>query len=89
MLTEEQLAQFRPVAIELKKGECAFHHPLMIHGSYENRTAGPRRAAVINAFRDGVCSASNETLLEGVPVVPSGAKLSGQFFPLLYEPGKS
>jgi ectoine hydroxylase-related dioxygenase (phytanoyl-CoA dioxygenase family) len=83
-LTAEQQAEFKPVAIELKAGECSFHHPLMVHGSYANCTDKPRRAVVINAFRDGVRSASNEPLLEGVPVIPSGAKIEGRFFPLLF-----
>src|SRR6185312_5352908 len=48
VMNEQQLKQFHPVAIELKKGEASFHHPLMVHGSFENRTAGPRRATVIN-----------------------------------------
>ncbi|HVC98567.1 MAG TPA: phytanoyl-CoA dioxygenase family protein [Pirellulales bacterium] len=86
VLTPWQRAAFQPVAIELKRGECAFHHPLLIHGSYENRTDGPRRATVINAFRDGVSSASDETLLAGVPPVPAGHKMCGKFFPLLYDP---
>jgi ectoine hydroxylase-related dioxygenase (phytanoyl-CoA dioxygenase family) len=75
-----------PVAIELKKGECSFHHPLMVHGSFENRTDRPRRATVINAFRDGVKSDKNEELLQGVPPIPVGQKMEGQFFPLLYQP---
>jgi len=29
---------------------------------------------------------SNEPLLQGVPVIPSGEKIQGQFFPLLYDP---
>jgi Phytanoyl-CoA dioxygenase (PhyH) len=86
VLTSEQINEFKPVAIELKKGECSFHHPLMVHGSYENRTNRPRRAVVINVFRDGVCSASDEPLLEGVPPIPKGAKIEGQFFPLLFDP---
>ncbi|HEU4435261.1 MAG TPA: phytanoyl-CoA dioxygenase family protein [Pyrinomonadaceae bacterium] len=86
-LAPEQLAQFKPVPIELKAGECSFHHPLMVHGSYANETAAPRRAVVINAFRDGVTSASDEPLLEGVPVIASGQRIEGQFFPLLYDPG--
>ena len=85
-LTAEQRAEFNPVAIELKAGECSFHHPFMVHGSYANQTAHPRRGLVINAFRDGVRSASDEPLLEGVPVIASGQKIEGQFFPLLYEP---
>ena len=86
VLSDEQKKQFKPVAIELKKGQCAFHHPLMVHGSYENSTPGPRRAVVINACRDGVASASDQPLLDGVPPVPPGQKLGGQFFPLLFDP---
>ena len=85
-LTDEQKREFKPVAIELKKGECSFHHPLMVHGSYPNISDRPRRAAVINVVRDGVVSDSNAPLLEGVPVIPKGEKLAGQFFPLLFDP---
>jgi ectoine hydroxylase-related dioxygenase (phytanoyl-CoA dioxygenase family) len=83
VLSGQQRKEFQPVAIELKAGEAAFHHPLMVHGSYENRTSRPRRATVINVFRDGVCSASDGELLQGVPPIPAGRKMEGQFFPLL------
>ncbi len=83
LLTPEQRAQFQPVAIELKAGHCSFHHSFTLHGSYANRTPRPRRAIVLNVIRDGVASVSNEPLLEGVPPVPAGQKLQGQFFPLL------
>ena len=86
VLSDEQKRQFKPVAIELKKGECTFHHPLMVHGSYENSTDGPRRAAVINVLREGVCSDSDAQLLAGVPPVPCGQKMAGPFFPLLFDP---
>lgn len=86
VLTTEQQQQFKPVAIELKKGEASFHHPLMVHGSFENKTACPRRATVINVFRDGVVSDSDAPLLAGVPVIPAGEKMQGQFFPLLFDP---
>ncbi len=83
VLPDDLKAQFKPVAIELKKGECSFHHPRMMHGSYANTTASPRRATVINVFSDGVRSDSDEPLLEGVPVIPKGEKMGGRFFPLL------
>ncbi len=86
VLSDEQKRAWKPVAIELKRGQAAFHHPLMVHGSYENRTDRPRRATVINAFRDGVRSASDEPLLDGVPPVPAGEQMGGQFFPLLFDP---
>ncbi len=84
VLSDEQWHAFsHPVAIELKAGECSFHHPLMVHGSFENRTDRPRRAAVVNVFRDGTQSASDEEPLAGVPPVPTGQLMRGQFFPLL------
>lgn len=86
VLTDEQKAAFKPVPVELKKGEASFHHPLMVHGSFENETTRPRRATVINVFRDGVASASDQPPLEGVPPIPSGQKMEGQFFPLLFDP---
>src|SRR5690349_12070878 len=87
-LTPVQRAEFKPVAIELKAGECSFHHPLMVHGSYANQTDRPRRAVVLNAFRDDVSSASDAPLLEGVPPIPAGEKITGQFFPLLFDPAE-
>lgn len=87
VLDDEQWeAMQHPVAVELAAGEASFHHPLLIHGSFANSTDRPRRAVVINAVRDGVCSASDEPLLAGVPPVPSGEPLGGKFFPLLSTP---
>ena len=86
VLNEEQKQAFRPVPIELKRGQCSFHHPLTVHGSYENRSDRPRRATLVNVFRDGVRSASDEPLLTGVPVIPKGQKIEGRFFPLLFDP---
>ena len=86
VLNDEQKEKFKPVKIELKKGEATFHHPLLVHGSGENRSERPRRATVINAFRDGTKSATDESLLEGVPAVKTGQNLVGKFFPLLIDP---
>jgi ectoine hydroxylase-related dioxygenase (phytanoyl-CoA dioxygenase family) len=82
-LTDEQRAAFNPVPALLKAGQASFHHPLMLHGSFENTSDRPRRAAVINFFSDGVRSDTDEPLLSGVPPIPKGEKLAGQFFPLL------
>lgn len=85
-LNEEQKEQFKnPVAIELKKGYATFHHPLMVHGSYENKSNISRRAFVLNVFADGTISNTNDELLAGVPHIPKGNKMEGKFFPLLFE----
>lgn len=86
VLDKQQRREFEhPVAVELKKGEASFHHPRLVHGSYPNHSDRSRRATVINVMKDGVRSASNEPLLRGVPVIPPGQKIEGQFFPLLFE----
>jgi ectoine hydroxylase-related dioxygenase (phytanoyl-CoA dioxygenase family) len=86
VLTEEQKSAFHPVACEMKAGEASFHHPLMVHGSYENRSDRPRRAAVINVFRDGTVSDQDEPMLAGTNPIPRGQPMGGQFYPLLYAP---
>jgi ectoine hydroxylase-related dioxygenase (phytanoyl-CoA dioxygenase family) len=84
-LTPQQQQEFKPIPVETKAGEAIFHHPLTLHGSGENKSARPRRAFVINVFKDGVVSDSNDVLLTGVPPVAKGAKMQGQFFPLLFD----
>ncbi|MEK6480532.1 phytanoyl-CoA dioxygenase family protein [Catalinimonas sp. 4WD22] len=83
-LTEEQKAEFKPIPIEMKKGFGTFHHPLMVHGSYANKSPRSRRAFVLNVFADGTRSNTDDVLLEGVPVIHKGHKMEGKFFPLLY-----
>ncbi|MGO9115422.1 MAG: phytanoyl-CoA dioxygenase family protein [Thermoguttaceae bacterium] len=85
VLTAEQNAQFQPMPVEFPKGYATFHHPLTVHGSYANRSDFPRRGMVINVFRDGVVSDSDEPLLKGVPPIPKGQKMDGRFFPLLLD----
>jgi len=85
-LTPEQKAAFKPVPIELKKGYASFHHPLMVHGSYANKSERSRRAFVLNVFADGTLSNSDNELLPNTPGIPKGQKMDGQFYPLLFNP---
>jgi len=85
ILAPEQREQFTPFACELKAGEAVFHHPLTLHGSFANASPRPRRAVVINVFRDGTLSDADEPLLAGVDPIPRGEKMSGRFFPLLWK----
>lgn len=90
VLTADQWERFNePVAVELKAGECVFHHPLTIHGSFANTTQRPRRAMVLNVIRDGVCSNVDERLLHGADLIPAGQPLSGKFYPLLFQQSAS
>jgi ectoine hydroxylase-related dioxygenase (phytanoyl-CoA dioxygenase family) len=85
-LNESQQDELRKsVPIEMKRGYASFHHPLLVHGSFENRSENPRRAFVINVFADGTYSDTDQPLLEGVPAFKKGEKLQGQFFPLLFD----
>jgi len=86
--SEQANALQNPLPIEMEKGFATFHHPLLVHGSFENLSERPRRAFVLNVFADDTCSDSNEPLLKGVPVIEKGNRLEGKFFPLLYPLGK-
>ena len=86
VLNAEAKEAFRPVCVPLKRGEAAFHHPLLVHGSRENHSDRPRRATVLNVFKDGTLSDCDEPLLQQVPVIPSGQPVTGQFFPKLFDP---
>ena len=94
VLTDEQLACFdRRVPIEMKAGEASFHHPCLMHGSYENRSERPRRATLINVFADGVVSnrddgSSEAPGADNYPVVPKGEKMSGTYYPILFDPAR-
>lgn len=68
----------------MEPGYATFHHPLLVHGSFMNLSERSNKAFVINVFSDGTSSDTDNTLLEGVPIVPKGSKMDGKFFPLLY-----
>lgn len=44
--------EFKPVTIELKRGQFSLHHCRTIHGSYPNRSAHPRIALAVH-LQDG------------------------------------
>jgi ectoine hydroxylase-related dioxygenase (phytanoyl-CoA dioxygenase family) len=85
-MTREQAELLEnPTPIEMPKGHAAFHHPLLVHGSFENNSERPRRAFVLNVFADGTTSNSDDELLAGVPPIKTGLKMEGKFFPMLYD----
>ncbi len=84
-LDQDQKKQFQPIPIELQKGYSTFHHPLLLHGSYENKSERSRRAFVLNVFADGTRSNTSQPLLNGVPIIEKGKKIEGRFFPLLFD----
>lgn len=95
LLTPSQIADFdQKVPIEMKAGEASFHHPVLMHGSCENRSDRQRRATLINVFADGVTSnredeSADSPGTDNYPRVPKGEKMGGTYYPLLLEPGDS
>jgi ectoine hydroxylase-related dioxygenase (phytanoyl-CoA dioxygenase family) len=82
VMTPTQREQFRPTPIFLKAGECSFHHCLTLHGSYPNRSERPRRSIVLNYMKPDTRSASDKPLMPGAEVVPVGAIVEGELFPI-------
>ena len=92
LLTSDQIRDFeRKVPIVMKKGYASFHHPVLMHGSFENRSSVQRRATVINVFSDGVISnldfvSENSPGTKNYPPIPIGNKMEGTYYPLLFNP---
>jgi len=93
VLDAEQIDCFdQRTPIEMKLGHASFHHPLMMHGSYENKSARSRRATIINVFADGVKSNRSDEDeadapgTDNYPKVPAGEKMAGTYYPLLLDP---
>ena len=81
-LSNEQLEEFRPEPVRLKAGQASIHHSHLVHGSRANTSDRPRRAIVLNYMADGTCALDSEPLLRGVPSIPSGTPVEGEFFPI-------
>ena len=73
------------VPVELKAGECMFHHCLNFHGTPANVTEGQRRAFVMIFMAQDVCynntQSPNHVLVPTIEVV-DGERLVGDGFPV-------
>lgn len=86
VMTPEQREQFKPVPLELKAGECSFHHSHTLHGSYGNNANHPRRGIVLNFMHPETRSADGtQPLLAHTPLVPEGEIIEGVNFPIVYD----
>lgn len=90
-LDDEQRAELgRSVPVRLRRGQASFHHPLLVHGSHENRSGRPRRATLVNLLADGVRSNMTERDFPGTtsyPRVAPGDPMGGEGYPLLLDEG--
>lgn len=86
VMTPEQLAEFQPVPMVLKAGECSFHHSLTLHGSYGNNADHPRRAVVLNFMHPETRSADGTApLLAHTPIIPEGQVIEGPNYPIVLD----
>jgi ectoine hydroxylase-related dioxygenase (phytanoyl-CoA dioxygenase family) len=77
---------FRPVAATGKAGQASFHHSHTLHGSYQNSSDRPRRAVVLNYMgAETRCADGSQPLLKGVPVIPEGEIIQGDYFPIVLD----
>jgi hypothetical protein len=82
VLNPEQLAQFKPVPMQLKAGEVSFHHYFTLHGSYANTSEHPRRSLVLNYMRPDTLSDSDTPIMPGAAIVAKGQIVQGDLFPI-------
>jgi hypothetical protein len=89
VMTSEQLAEFKPEPMIRRAGECSFHHGHTLHGSYGNNADHPRRAIVLNFMLPTTRSADgSRPLLENTPIVPEGAIIEGEHYPIVFDRAK-
>lgn len=86
LLSDEQKAAWNPVAVELKAGDCTWHHGLTWHFTKPNTTNEIRRALVTIYIPEGINYAAEEKMEHVLtPTITSkkGEPLRGTAFPLL------
>lgn len=77
-------ATFDPVAVPVRAGQATIHHSHTLHGSGPNRSERWRRAVVLNYMAPDVRVADGTApLLKGVPLLPVGAVVAGDDFPIV------
>jgi len=79
-------AAFAPVAVPVRAGCATFHHSHTLHGSDQNRSDRWRRAVVLNYMAaDTRVADGSQPLLRGTPLLPEGAIVAGDDFPIVFE----
>ena len=77
-------AKWNPVAVSVRAGQATIHHSHTLHGSDCNRSERWRRAAVCNYMGPDVRVVDGAgPLLRGAPLLPTGALVAGELFPLV------
>ncbi len=73
MISDEQRALWNPVPVELKAGDCTWHHGLTFHYTRPNTTRQTRRAVVVIYLPDGITYAADEKMEHPLsPTITSG-----------------
>ena len=83
MLSEEQRALWHSVPVELKAGDCTWHHGLTFHYTNANTTEQVRRALVTIYIPDGITYAADEKMdhpLGNTITSKKGEPLRGSLF---------
>ncbi len=85
-LPEELRGAFKPVPAAGKAGQASIHHSHTVHGSHQNASDRTRRAVVLNYMgAETRCADGSQPLLKGVPVIPKGEIIQGDFFPIVLD----
>ena len=86
VLSDEHKAAWNPIPVELKAGDCTWHHGLTWHFTKPNITNEIRRALVTIYIPEGIRYVGDEKMEHVLtPTITSakGEQLSGTAFPLL------
>lgn len=77
--------ELTPVPFEIKKGQVGYHHCLMWHGAYPNRSERKRRAIAVHYMPEHVRYVpTGGHVMESFIHVAPGEVLTGDAFPVVY-----
>jgi hypothetical protein len=82
----ECLMDAPPVTLDLKRGQAAFIHPLLVHATHANRTLDWSRTVNIHYMRNGTATVQDGPLLPRTTRFAANTPIGGPFFPVVFDP---
>lgn len=83
---QEMLADTPPVTVDLRRGEALLLHPLTLFATHGNRSLEAARCCFIHYIGEDTYTTQDGPLLPHTTRFRAGAKVSGPFFPVAFDP---
>lgn len=85
----EMLMDIPPQTIDMKRGDVMFLHPLTLYATHGNRTLDDARFVFLHFFGKDLTTVNDGPLLPHTTNFAAGSKVSGPYFPMVFDPALS